>query len=82
MPSITVPQMSAVIAEIAGIELGAVTPQSSLVDDLGLDSLGLHELVVSLQQDYGVSVPLMIDGGWGQTTVERFTNFVNELDSV
>ena len=34
-----------------------ITPQSDVVKDLGADSLDVVELLISLEDDYGISIP-------------------------
>ena len=45
------------IAEQLGIYAEEVKPQSNLQDDLNADSLDLFELVVSLEEEYGIEIP-------------------------
>ncbi len=45
------------IAEQLGIDAEEVKPQSNLQDDLNADSLDLFELVVSLEEEYGIEIP-------------------------
>ena len=35
-----------------------ITPQSDVVKDLGADSLDVVELLISLEDDYGISIPV------------------------
>ena len=34
-----------------------ITPESDVVKDLGADSLDVVELLISLEDDYGISIP-------------------------
>ena len=45
------------IAEQLGIDMEEVKAESSLQDDLNADSLDLFELVVSLEEEYGIEIP-------------------------
>ena len=45
------------IAEQLGIDAEEVKAQSILQDDLNADSLDLFELVVSLEEEYGIEIP-------------------------
>ena len=45
------------IAEQLGIDAEEVKAESSLQDDLNADSLDLLELVVSLEEEYGIEIP-------------------------
>ena len=49
-------RVRAIVAEQAMIEEAQVSPESTM-DDLGLDSLGLVEIVFAIEEEFGVSVP-------------------------
>lgn len=46
-----------VIAEQLNVEEDDVTEDASFVDDLGADSLDIVELVMALEEEFGVSIP-------------------------
>jgi acyl carrier protein len=46
-----------IIAEQLGAEEDDVTPEASFVDDLGADSLDTVELVMALEEEFGVEIP-------------------------
>lgn len=46
-----------IIVEQLGVDEGEVTPSASFVDDLGADSLDIVELVMALEEEFGVSIP-------------------------
>ena len=45
------------VADGLGVEAEKVVPEASFKEDLGADSLDLFELVMSLEDDFGVSIP-------------------------
>lgn len=45
------------VAEGLGVEKSEVVESASFKDDLGADSLDLFELVMSLEDEFGVSIP-------------------------
>ncbi len=45
------------LAEELEVEIGRITEQSRFKEDLDADSLDLYELVMELEDRYGVSVP-------------------------
>lgn len=49
--------MSEMIAEQLNCEAAGITPETSFKDDLGADSLDLFELVMALEDEYGVEIP-------------------------
>lgn len=46
-----------IIANQLGIETAEVLPEASFVDDLGADSLDLVELVMAMEEEFGIEVP-------------------------
>ncbi len=46
-----------IIANQLGVEPAEVLPEASFVDDLGADSLDLVELVMAMEEEFGVEVP-------------------------
>ena len=42
--------------EVLSVEADAVTPEASFADDLDADSLDLVELVMALEEEFGVTV--------------------------
>lgn len=50
-------EMKELIAEGLSIDESRITEEASFKDDLGADSLDLFELVMSLEDKYGVEIP-------------------------
>jgi acyl carrier protein len=50
-------RVRALIADQLGIDIAEVTPNASLLDDLGADSLDVVELVMSLEDTFDIEVP-------------------------
>ncbi|MEW6325321.1 MAG: acyl carrier protein [Nitrospirota bacterium] len=46
-----------IIAEQLGVEEDEVTSEASFVDDLGADSLDTVELVMALEEEFGIEIP-------------------------
>ncbi len=46
-----------IIVDQLGVEPSEVTPAASFVDDLGADSLDRVELVMALEETFGVEIP-------------------------
>ena len=45
------------VAEGLGVDADKVVPEASFKDDLGADSLDLFEMVMSLEDEFNVSIP-------------------------
>ncbi|PIW68881.1 MAG: acyl carrier protein [Candidatus Omnitrophica bacterium CG12_big_fil_rev_8_21_14_0_65_42_8] len=50
-------KVKSIIAEQLGIKAEEVTPEASFIDDLGADSLDTVELVMALEEEFGVEIP-------------------------
>ena len=50
-------KVKAVIVEQLSVEEDDVTEDASFVDDLGADSLDIVELVMALEDKFGISIP-------------------------
>mgnify|MGYP001104212155 FL=1 len=46
-----------ILAEIAGADAASISENTRLADDLGLTSFDLADIVVSIEDEYGVSIP-------------------------
>ena len=50
-------RVRAIIAEQLGVKLEEVTDSASFVEDLGADSLDTVELVMALEEEFGIEIP-------------------------
>ncbi len=50
-------KVKSIIAEQLGVKVEDVTDTASFVDDLGADSLDTVELVMALEEEFGVEIP-------------------------
>ena len=50
-------QVKAIVAEQLGVKEDEVTNDASFVDDLGADSLDTVELVMALEEEFGMEIP-------------------------
>ncbi len=46
-----------IISEQLGVPEGDVKPEASFVNDLGADSLDTVELVMALEEEFGIEIP-------------------------
>jgi acyl carrier protein len=46
-----------IIGEQLGVEENEVTPEASFMEDLGADSLDTVELVMALEEEFGIEIP-------------------------
>ena len=45
------------ISENLNIDINTITEEASFKEDLGIDSLDLFELVMALEEEFGVEIP-------------------------
>jgi len=46
-----------IVVEQLGVKAEQVTPQAKFIEDLGADSLDTVELVMALEEEFGIEVP-------------------------
>jgi acyl carrier protein len=56
MPEDTFPRVKKIIVEQLGVEEEEVVPTASFVEDLNADSLDLVELIMSLEEEFGMEI--------------------------
>lgn len=63
------------LGEFTGLELAGTDLDFHLTDDLGIDSLGLMELVMEVEEAFEISIP---DGdAEGLLTVQAYCEYLN-----
>jgi acyl carrier protein len=50
-------KVRSIIAEQLGVKVEEVTPQAKFIEDLGADSLDTVELVMALEEEFGIEIP-------------------------
>lgn len=50
-------KIRSIISEQLGVKPEEVNPQASFIDDLGADSLDTVELIMALEEEFGVEIP-------------------------
>ena len=63
-----------IIVDQLGVEPAEVTPTASFVDDLGADSLDRVELVMALEETFGMEIP--------DDDAERISTVQNAVDYI
>ena len=50
-------KIKSVVVDQLNVEEDEVVDDASFIDDLGADSLGIVELVMALEEEFGISIP-------------------------
>lgn len=69
-------RVKSIIAEQLGVKPEEVTPEASFVEDLGADSLDTVELVMALEEEFGVEIP--DEDAEKMTTVGEAVKYIEE----
>jgi acyl carrier protein len=68
-----------IVCEQLGADKGDVKSDSSFVEDLGADSLDIVELVMALEEEYGIEIP--DEDAEKIKTVQDAINYIQEHTS-
>ncbi|MGN1201297.1 MAG: acyl carrier protein [Candidatus Caccovivens sp.] len=50
-------KVSELVAEQLGIDKSTITAESNIIEDLGADSLDVIEMLMTLEDEYGITIP-------------------------
>ena len=50
-------RLKAIIADVLNVDPDEITTETTLEDDLGADSLDLYQILMGIEEDYGITVP-------------------------
>lgn len=70
------PKVKEIIVDQLGVEEDEVTPEASFIEDLGADSLDIVELIMALEEEFGIEIP--DEDAEKITTVQQAIDYINE----
>jgi acyl carrier protein len=65
-----------VVAEQLGVDVAEITEGTSLKDDLNADSLDLFQIIMSLEEEFGIEIPT--EDTENIRTIGDIVNYLNE----
>ncbi len=71
-------KVRAMLAKQLNLPAEKITPESDIIKDLGADSLDVVELLISLEDDYGISIPE--EDIAGVKTVRDIVDMIEKLE--
>ena len=72
----TFERVKKVLVEQLDVSEDEVTPQASVIDDLGADSLDVVEIIMGLEEEFDVEIP--DEEAEKLTTVQKIVDYVDE----
>jgi acyl carrier protein len=72
----TADRVKKIVVEHLGVEQDKVSEDASFIDDLGADSLDIVELVLALEEEFGVEIP--DDAAEKITTVRDAIDYIEQ----
>lgn len=76
MAATVVDRVKKIVVEQLGVKEEDISPDSSFVDDLGADSLDTVELVMALEEEFGIEI--QDDEAEKITTIQQAVNFIEK----
>lgn len=70
-------RVKTVISEHLDVEISKIKSESHLVDDLDADSLDLVEILMALEEEFGIEVP--DEDAEGRLTIKAITEYVTKI---
>lgn len=67
-------KLKAIIADVLNVDPDEITTDLTLADDLGADSLDLYQILMGIEEEYGVTLPQ--EEAEKVTTVEEALNLI------
>ncbi len=72
----TIEKVIEVVIDKLGVEEDKIVPDASFIDDLGADSLDTVELIMQLEEEFGIEIP--DEDAEKITTVQSAVDFIAE----
>ena len=67
-------KLKSIIADVLNVDPDEITPDTTFSDDLGADSLDLYQILMGIEEEYGITVP--------QEQTENITTVAEALELI
>ena len=67
-------KLKKIIASVLNVDEDEITPETTFIDDLGADSLDLFQIVMGIEVEFGIEVP--VEEAEKITTVEAAVEMI------
>lgn len=67
-------KLQKIIAEVLNVEPGTITMESTFVDDLGADSLDVFQIIMGIEDEFGIQIP--------EDAAEHITNVAEAVEQI
>lgn len=67
-------KLTNIIADVLNVDPNEIKPDSTFTDDLGADSLDLYQILMGIEEEYGITVP--------QEQTENITTVAEALELI
>lgn len=67
-------KLTSIIADVLNVDPNEIKPDSTFTDDLGADSLDLYQILMGIEEEYGITVP--------QEQTENITTVAEALELI
>jgi acyl carrier protein len=72
----TLAKVQDIVASQLGVDVSEVKPEASFANDLGADSLDTVELVMALEEEFGIEIP--DEDAEGIATVQNAVDYIDK----
>ncbi len=67
-------KLQQIIAEVLNVDTDEISPETTFVDDLGADSLDLFQIIMGIEEEFGIEIP--------QEEAEKITTVGEAADAI
>ena len=70
-------KLKQIIAEVAGVHTEEITLDTTFIDDLGVDSLDVYQIIMGIEQEFNIEITA--EQAETVTTIEDAVNLIKDV---